>query len=464
MLVFLAAFKEKEPSVQTRLNASNTFKKMRNLCNLIYLGWLLLACSGTGIGSTIVASGCSGSQVQSAIDAAGNGDTVQVPAGSATWTSSVLVTGKSITLQGAGVGQTVITRNTAANSDAALVAMLSPGYRFTLSGFTFSTVNLAQWGIVNISGTTGGAAPSGAQFRITNCRINVAPTTPDTGFRGIQCTSVYGVIDHCYIYNSSSNGQGISIGGNNSWNQTNCPTYSTPQSLGDTNAVVIEDCTFDFADLGDGALDSYVGTKFVFRHNTVMNTNVGWHGADSAFRSCRSFEIYQNTFQASIVIYTAIRARGGTGVVWGNTIAGLYRDFFTLSHYRADPAYNSSQPPGLNIDGNFDTSGYPLLDQIGRGSFPTVTPWPNQLGYTQAQYESLDPMYQWGNNFKGSTSPTCTVDLPPQSATYIKPDRDYYDNRPKPGYVALTYPHPLVTGAPLRQSSASSPPRNLRIQ
>jgi hypothetical protein len=212
----------------------------------------------------------------------------------------------------------------------------------------------------------------------------------------------------------------------------------------------------------DGAFDAYIGAKFVFRHNAVMGTNIGWHGADSGLRSPRLFEVYQNTLNnTGPAQYTAIRARGGTGVVWGNTISGNYNSFFILSAYRADPSYSSAVGPlGSNVDGNFDSTHYPLLDQIGRGSFPANTPWPNLSSYTPAQYEALDPMYQWGNNFNGNTSPTAGADLPSQSATFIQPGRDYYDNTPKPGYTPLVYPHPLVTGSQL----TPPPPRNLRIQ
>jgi hypothetical protein len=437
----------------------------QNLGNFLCIGWLLFACSGRVVGATITAAGCSQAQVQSAIDSAKDGDTVQVPAGSATWTSEVTVIGKSIKLLGAGIGFSNITRNSAVGS-VALDVELSSTQTFTLSGFTFSTIPSAQSGIIWVQSTN--HTPT-SQFRITNCRINVAPSSPTVGYRGIGIAGTYGVIDHCYFRNASSGGQGVSMFGDNTWTETNCPTYSTPQSLGDTNAVVIEDCTFDFDSVADGAIDAYIGTKFVFRHNTVTNTIIGWHGADSGPRSCRSYEIYNNTFgtTGAIASYTAIRSRGGTGVVWDNTITGNYSNFFILSHYRANPSYSSAVGAlGSKVDGNFDATHYPLLDQTGRGSFQAGTPWPSLSSYTVAQYEVLDPMYQWGNNFKGSTSPTCNVALPDQSSTYIKPNRDYYDNKPKPGYVPLKYPHPLVSASASTSSQASgpNPPQGLRMQ
>jgi hypothetical protein len=48
------------------------------------------------------------------------------------------------------------------------------------------------------------------------------------------------------------------------------------------------------------------------------------------------------------------------------------------------------------------------------------------------------------------------VGNPDQSTAYIKLNRDYFDNAPKPGYVPLRYPHPLIKLAP-------KAPENLRV-
>jgi len=461
MLSVLGGIQRGRPPGKKEALPNIVLRNMRNLYNILYISSLLMAWSGTGTGATIMASGCSAVQVQSAINSAVSGDTVQVKAGSATWRSPVVIQNKSITLQGAGIGNTDITRNTTSNSDAALTVDITPGHVVTISGFTFSTINLAQWGIVNFVGEYGGGAPSGAQFRLTNCLINIAPSNPTIGTRGIHAIGIYGLIDHCTFSNTSANGQGLSVDAPNQWGVVTVrPTYMTPQPLGTQDFVVVEDCTFNFSGgAADGACDAYCGTKIVFRHNTVNGTNVGWHGADSEATSCRAFEVYDNAFNnTGSSIYTAVRARGGTGVVWGNTVTGNYDRFFILSAYRADPSYGGV-PLGSANDGNFSQVGYakyyPLLDQVGRGSFPESTQWPKESSYTQVQYEALDPVYQWGNNFLGNTAPTCTVDLPFQSTQYIIEGADYNDNTQKPGYVPLGYPHPLAT--------TPSPPQNLRL-
>lgn len=57
----------------------------------------------------ITATSCNSSDVQTAINAAVDGDTVQIPAGTCSWTTSgVTVTNKVLTIQGAGIDQTII--------------------------------------------------------------------------------------------------------------------------------------------------------------------------------------------------------------------------------------------------------------------------------------------------------------------------------------------------------------------
>src|SRR5262249_33811185 len=62
--------------------------------------------------ATINAVNCSAAAIQTAINAAQDGDIVLIPAGSCTWASSDIVrwTNKNITVLGAGQGQTVITQ------------------------------------------------------------------------------------------------------------------------------------------------------------------------------------------------------------------------------------------------------------------------------------------------------------------------------------------------------------------
>lgn len=69
---------------------------------------ILFSLISTVNAATVAANSCSLAHVETAIAAASRGDTVTVPDGSCSWATE-LVINKSITLQGAGIGSTVIT-------------------------------------------------------------------------------------------------------------------------------------------------------------------------------------------------------------------------------------------------------------------------------------------------------------------------------------------------------------------
>src|SRR5437773_11038179 len=75
------------------------------------LGWvaatLIFAPSRLARATTINASSASQSDVAAAIASAADGDVLTIPGGTATWTRTLVVR-KAITLQGAGVGSTII--------------------------------------------------------------------------------------------------------------------------------------------------------------------------------------------------------------------------------------------------------------------------------------------------------------------------------------------------------------------
>ena len=121
---------------RTRYMRSAKFIRVLAVCGIAAVG-----VGASAEGATIQAGGCSQSQVVSAINSAKDGDTVVVPAGNCTWTSTVTIDGKSITLQGAGIDSTVITDGIDSGGGAKPV-LLSWITRNTglsrLTGFTFN--------------------------------------------------------------------------------------------------------------------------------------------------------------------------------------------------------------------------------------------------------------------------------------------------------------------------------------
>jgi hypothetical protein len=80
--------------------------------------------------NTVTAASCNKSDVQSAINSASESDTVIIPAGTCSWTSGVTISGKGITVQGAGSGRIIAqTANTLTIATGTL----------TITDLTFST-------------------------------------------------------------------------------------------------------------------------------------------------------------------------------------------------------------------------------------------------------------------------------------------------------------------------------------
>ncbi|MBN1812597.1 MAG: hypothetical protein JXA14_12230 [Anaerolineae bacterium] len=402
-------------------------------------------------GNIVYADTCDQGDVQDAVEAAGDGDFVVVPAGHCTWTTPVAATpaveidGRGVTIQGAGVGQTVITDATGSSwRQTPFWVEGTEGKPFRITGFTFTGQPSAQ-GVIMVRGTW-------RNFRIDHCRFE------NIDGRSIMVDGhTYGVIDHCDFWQLG--GQGVWVGdrrgdppGSTSWDEA--------MSYGTADAVFVEDSTFIWGSGSDGAIDCTDGGRYVFRHNVVEGVTVGNHGMDSRPRSCLQMEIYDNTFvPSSHSVYLAIQSRGGSAVVFSNTISGdvgVYRVSIGVTNYRSCCYAGAActplpNPPhgtcdGTNpLDGNTEPQevykGWPCKDQIGRGS-----------------QQSSQPFYEWNNTKNGSDVDVTVYNnwtgcTDPQPSDHVQEGRDYFNDTPRPGYTPYVYPHPLtkelvLTGAP----------------
>jgi hypothetical protein len=418
----------------------------------LLLAFLLSALFGSEARATnIAALTCSQTDVSTAIGQAVVGDTVVIPScpSGASWTTTVTV-GKGITLQGQGIGQTVLIDNVPkGNSNcggAAPLLSVNSNAFFRLTGFTIqggvSDSFVCQPAHVAISGSS----PS---FRIDNIAFTNMMTV------GIRSSgSLFGVVDHCTFQGSHKNGlliehngfAGASYG-DGSW--------AAPTALGSSQFIFIENCTFtDPGAVGAGAFDVDGGGRVVFRHNTAAFV-VG-HGTETSgrFRGMRAFEIYNNTFiPVQNSQFTGVYLRSGTGVIYNNTFndsgSNNWSNVIIATNYRDSQPYN---PWGqCNGTSSYDGSGgYPCIDQVGRGQGILLSGSP--ASPVASPNEALDPVYQWGNTHNGAS-----VNLSPQGP-HIQPNRDYYDNVAKPGYTAFPYPHPLTLGS----GTPPAPPTNLQ--
>jgi len=354
---------------------------------------------------TVAASSCSKSDIETAIFSANTGDTVTVPAGDCIWTSTVTLS-KEITLQGAGIDQTVI------HQCGFRVSNGTDNIRIT--GFTFDGAGQS----VGIKFGSGGGSGS-KDFRIDHCKFT------DYATRAIDCDGYNdGVIDHCQFVDVL--GEGIVIHGDRD------DAWSRPHVLGGSDGVVfIEDCTFALTGSGDASnvLDSNSGARWVFRYNTVTdNANAKWSRALECHGHCYlpprgtvSYEIYENTFTSNTDEWKQMFCcRGGGGVVYRNTLTGRWHQGVQMKNYRSTPFCSSEC---INCDTRCcGENDYPCQDQIGVN-------------------DNLD-LYIWDNINDGDAI-TVTMDSTGYTSIHIQENREYFLSQ-KSGYTPYEYPHPLT--------------------
>ncbi len=427
-------------------------------------------------GATIPASSPLFTDVQKAANSAVSGDIVTVPAGAATWTSMLTLSGKAITLQGAGVGVTTITDNS--SGQYLIDAICSASNFVRITGFTF--VKSAAHGggmIVFESASPGGIRE--VSFRFDNNKL----LFPSVGGRGIFPSGVFGLIDHNLItVIGGGSQQTITCSGSSENLDGGFTPWKWPLMLGTVNAVYVEDNTFDYTknDQAEDAIDAGAGARVVVRHNNFLSISQGFHGTDSGNRrSAHSFEIYDNHYtNNSTNRLRYMTVRGGTGVVFNNVYDGSIGpagwNGITLQYYRAwsaqsmwqqcngtvwqlgsaDPASTAGRTCSTNGGYGFSSTDGETVGKWGpgftRGFDGTGSkgyPGRDQPGVSTGQVS--EPIYTWNNGPEvpgtwAGGDPTAEALL----KNFIQIDRDYI-LKPRPGYTPLAYPHPLISQVPV---------------
>ena len=352
-----------------------------------------------------------------------------------------------------------------------------------------------------------------------------------------------------------------SVGGAGTFDSYGDAMWNKPTNFGGSDWFFIEDNQIaTVADVGGASgiiADCYAGSKLVIRYNQALES-VETHGLDQdhgRLRGCRALEVYNNTFTSTLPPprFQAVDINNGPNLVWGNTLAVAYSNFLSLRAHRSNDD-GTDWPPriwpdghlvtnapvsdgdwgycgtafsgtGSSIDGNTDpVTGYPCLDQIGRGrgdllqnpfltgqsgTQPTIVNVTRGCDSSQAcinPRQDMEPVYEWlTSGFGGAASDRVKL----WQGIVIGDNRDVYSDRgaafngtvgvgsgPKsrilPGgdltqcnplvaywaideqklyqcaqantwtffYAPYFYPHPLVTGP---GGTPPAPPSNLRF-
>lgn len=384
----------------------NTSLKARPIRTTVCLPFLFVLAFTTQLlgytknGTTFSTNG-SVSDVNSAINAAAAGDTVNIPAGTYTWgTAGAYVSvNKAITLAGAGQDATILIQSPETDGDGinggGLMVISAAA---TVKGFSVNQVPNKK--VFTIAWGT----PDG--WRVTDVGVH------GTYGRIFMISSSYGLVDNCNIgWETESI---FIIGKSDAW--------SSPHTMGTADAVYFENNTFYNSGANQGYIDGNIDAKFVARFNTLIgNAKFDSHGYwSNGGNSARQIEVYHNTWpaiglRASPSNLYAVEIRGGTGIVFNNKAA--------------DDTFGGRG--GIIKLQEYDTiATYPLPQMVGTGNRGAGT----------------EPVYTWGNRRGAAANYGNGMLLDVPQPTFIMPDRDFFAE-PQHGISGgFTVPDPF-TGA-----------------
>jgi len=351
-------------------------------CALLVAGVFLLAHGQAQGGTTIRAASVALVDVTTAVASASSGDTVIIPAGTASWTSGLTIT-KGITLQGS---TTVTGDHTTFNATtpAAMTANdltiiqdnvprggFSPVFYFTYTSGTARVTGITvQAGTVSGSGDGGVFLANGSgvavqtTLRIDHCHLY----RPNNSFLETINGYVVGVMDHCLLEADAFH-QGFTFEmcqyGGKSYGDG---AWAAPTGFGSSDFFFLEDCVINNsigAAQSVGDIDSYGGGKYVTRYCRWINCVATDHGTANTgrSRSVRAKEIYNNTFLFNRIAGSGGLQRGGCALIHDNTytyVSPGWTTGITLTDYRTfDSFVYWGGANGKNAwDSNSDTANH----------------------------------------------------------------------------------------------------------
>jgi hypothetical protein len=267
---------------------------MVNYNRLIIMAVVCLLIIGSDCYAATIYVDCSSSStVQTALNNAASGDTVQCNATATyTWSTVTLPSSKNITLDG--------NNSTLAGSGTILSIPNSASYNARVTRFVFhtdSSIHAGSGGFTN------------KPWRIDHCTFN------GSGLSTTRIAQLYGpgLIDHCTWTNIPTAKETTWNGGIGSSGWTDAVTPGNPEG-----AVYVEDSTMTGASAYSSSLmHNFQASRVVLRHNTLNNIMLDAHGNESNPPSTRWWELYNNTLNGGLFCL-----RGGSGLVFNNTGSG----------------------------------------------------------------------------------------------------------------------------------------------
>lgn len=375
--------------------------------------------------ASFVAATSEYADVLAAVNLATDGDTVKIPPGNSTWTTTLSLK-KAIVLRGDSATTTIIT----ATTSTAILVSLPKDLFVRITGIGFN----GAWTIPTIQFTTRSTGSSKlTSIRVDNCRFNVAR-------RAINPVGwVYGVIDH-NVFTNCNIAVGVSGDNTESWNRPILPGTSDALFVEDNqfivnNAAPAEPNQQIYCQEGGRLVvraNTFDGTENTLRNTTVWDSHGNWAGGGSPvdpdssaalnFRAQPLLEFYDNIVKIHHS-YEFNNTRGGSILCYNNTfsyLTGSRPIFFKLIEEEA-----------------WQTSFFSWLRTI----------WPAK--------DNIRNAFFWNNTI--NNTPVVSTDFYSQTLerVFIQLGRDYWLAQPDStngipagiynGYSPFQYPHPFNT-------------------
>jgi hypothetical protein len=374
-----------------------TARKGRKLNAL--LAALLFAAFGAAQAKSITALTPSFFDVNKAIGSAVDGDTVIIPAGTASWTP-VLAINKAITLMGqtttdsvAGTAadKTIVQYNHTDTRPLINVQSVA-GKVYRISGITFQSISsvASQNGFVVLSGYS-------QKVRVDHCHFALA-TSPAQAQAIRVSGAVRGVADHNVFEHLRTQTFGFYNGGSPTDTFGNT-AWSQPTAWGSEDFFYVEDnyiknVSTSFTSMTDG--DS--GCRFVIRHNHCYNVHIANHGTEGVPRGGRAMEIYGNDFHNTFG-HNPGGIRSGCLLFYNNTWDGTpITGDFAMPVYRVKSTWGGQQLTGWG--GADGSSPWDVNETEGRAF--TNPPGAYVEGHAPFQYFPTTPG-TWATAGTGTT-------------------------------------------------------------
>jgi hypothetical protein len=413
-------------------NAMRSFSNFIIMFFLIMYPSILWAICG-GASPNLTSASADRADVADCIDAAYDGDTINIPSDSSSnWISRLEITKQNLTIKGNGTSSTTI------NGYGFLISTRSNGARIT--GINFNAGSSSP--VIRVSsGTDYGGTPV-TDWMIDSNKFTAGATGCISVFNGSK-----GVIANNEFYVNATTTIYIYGLDDKSWQ-----TSSFHGQAGKN--VFIEDNKF----IANGSKTNHAvmsswGGSYVFRCNDVTYNggstyrdmvDVHGYGHGTNRRGGRSAEVYGNSFDNRNYHSRTINIRAGSGRIFANRWSSS-STYIGMTDYRmADFGLSMSYPTNYSDCGSnmanysaskeatncSDHEGYPCCDQVGMGQ-----------DLSGSQRQKADPYYFWDNK----TTSGSNISIKPASGTpenYIQSGREYYVGSAPNDYAPYTYPHP----------------------